>query len=351
MEATIQQTLGKAPGTLVYTGSYTSIPLTIECMRYRKEELARNPVPPSTIPTLVPNKGWVNWYNVTGLHNLEVIEQLGKQFHIENLILEDVLNVSELPKMEDFEERLYVTLKMLRFDTTTGKTDTEHLSLVLGTDFLISFQEKEGDVFEPLRQRILKSSGKIRSRGNDYLLFALLESVTDNYMVVINEFGNRIEELEERIYRENSQKLVAEINNLKKELTQLRKYILPLDIAVRDLIESETELISDDIAHFFEDLKSHVSYVSQVMAEHRELLSGLMDLHLSLVSNEMNAIMKVLTIVAAIFIPLTFLAGIYGMNFEYMPELGWKWGYPTLLGTMLVLAIGLWVWMQKRKWL
>lgn len=340
---------GFAPGTLLYTGDHTETPVEISAIQYNPESLVEEAIANHEGVYSAIRGDKVNWFTISGLHNAEVISSIGTQFSINNLALEDALNTSELPKTEEFEHQLFITLKMIRMQDY--EIETEHLSLVLGDRYLLVLQEKPGDVFDGVRNRLRISYGKFRARGHDYLLYALLDAVVDNYFLVLDEFTTEIDQLEEKIFKNNSKDTLNDINWLKKELIQLRKYMVPLDLAIQHITKHESEFISDEISHFYEDLKNHLNQIVGQLNDHRDALKTLTDLHISLLSNEMNQVMKVLTIVAAIFIPLTFLAGIYGMNFQHMPELQYPWAYPTLLGVMLVTTIGLVAFFKHKKWL
>ncbi|MBO6794596.1 MAG: magnesium/cobalt transporter CorA [Balneolaceae bacterium] len=340
---------GLAPGTLLYTGEHTDNPVVVNAIQYNPESFIEEEITNADGVYSAIRGDKVNWFNVTGLHNTEIIAKIGSQFSINNLALEDALNTSELPKTEEFEHQLFITLKMIKTNGT--KIETEHISLVLGDHYLLGLQEKPGDVFDGVRNRLRIAYGKFRSRGHDYLLYALLDAIVDNYFLVLDEFTGNIDQLEQSIFKDNDKNTLNEINELKKELIQLRKYMVPLDLAIQHITKHESEFISDEISHFFEDLKNHLNQIVTQLNDHRDALKTLTDLHISLLSNEMNQVMKVLTIVSAIFIPLTFLAGIYGMNFQHMPELQYPWAYPTLLGLMLITTLGLVAFFKHKKWL
>ncbi len=343
--------IGLAPGALVYTGhrsAKTLIQTDFIQFDDHDAEIRRNT---NGISDIEIQKGKTNWLNINGIHDVDLVTEIGQRFGIHNLILEDVLNPDQLPKSQELDDHLYVTLKMLSLNPETNKVSREHVSLLLGMEYLISFQEEAGDVFEGVRKRISMPGARIRSRRNDYLLYALMDAIVDHYFLVTEAFGLRVEELEEQILSQEQDHVISKVTAMKKELYKLKKFIYPLELVVLELMKSESPLISDNIEHFLMDLMDHVKQAKVQLEDQREMLTSLVDLHISLVSNEMNAIMKTLTIVAAIFIPLTFLAGIYGMNFEYMPELSWKWAYPTLISSMFVLGVGLWIYMKRMKWL
>ena len=347
----MKEKLGTAPGTLIYTGVHKNEPIETQFISYNGDFIAETTHSSYQREEFDLRENAVNWINVTGLHDQSVIAKLGTDFNIHLLALEDTLNTSELPKSEEFEDHLLFTLKMLSVQDGIETTEPEHVSLILGRNFLISLQEKKGDVFEGVRNRVRNKHGRIRARGNDYLLYALLDTIVDNYFLIVDAYQTKIDQLEIRILSQEDENALNSINDLKKQLIRLRKFIQPLEIAVQDIMKFESEFVDESIWHFFEDLRGHISHISLLVNEQRDSLKSLTDLHISLLSNEMNKIMKVLTIVAAIFIPLTFLAGIYGMNFEYMPELKLPWAYPTLLSLMLLTGILLIVFFKRKKWL
>ncbi len=341
--------VGLAPGTLIYTGNHTSENIRSEWIQYSTDGLVEQSFDKYERSNFDINHSKVNWLNLVGLHNHELVAKLGQDFNIHPLALEDAMNTSELPKAEEFDDHLFVAIKMLQIKDDTF--EEEHVSMILGNHFIISLQEKPGDVFEGVRNRIRVQHGKIRSRGNDYLLYALLDTIVDNYFLVLDALTTKIDELEQLIIEENPRHILSVVNDLKKEQIRLRKFIIPFDLAIQNLTKFESNFVSEEISHFYEDLKNHLNQIVIHLSDQRDALKSLTDLHISLLSNDMNQIMKVLTIVAAIFIPLTFLAGIYGMNFEYMPELSIKWAYPTLIGVMLTTGLGLVAYFKHKNWL
>lgn len=346
-----KKNIGVAPGTLVYTGKETDVRSKITLFQYN--QLSGDEIDVKSDDQLddLVNEKTNNWINVVSLNQESVIENVGNSFTVNRLLLEDVLNVNQLPKFEDFGEHIFVTLKMIRRVDTSGTIEDEHISFILGNHFLLSFQEKEGDVFEPVRQRLKVQTGKIRSRGIDYLLYALLDAIIDNYLLVTKSLEEHIENLEIEVFENDSDQVPKKIIALRNELNALRKHIQPTTILTQQLLKTESRLISEENAFFLADLNDHSNRAATRINEQKEVLASYMDLHLSLQGQRMNEIMKVLTIVAAIFIPLTFLAGIYGMNFNNMPELQYPLGYPILLGIMFTIGIALLVYFKRKKWL
>lgn len=344
------QKAGKAPGTLIYTGTETGEPVELSLIKYNKEshEALKCADLDKAIASMEPNK--VNWLNVSALEDVKLIEQIGKHFGLHALVLEDILNVDQMPKMQDFGTYDFVTLKMISVDAE-GDTDQESVSFILGDHFLISFQEKKGDIFEPVRQRIETGLGRARGKGADYLLFALMDIVVDNYYFVIESLNDELTKLEAMLADEDEPRMIYRINEDKQKLFMLRKAVSPLRETLRKLSAGESKLIKPDIGKYFNDVLDHVNHINQDMEIQRDMLNGYVDIYNANVSNRMNNVMKTLTIIATIFIPLTFIAGIYGMNFNNMPELQWEYGYPTALGVMFFGGVAMYVYMKRRDWL
>ena len=297
------------------------------------------------------NKPSVTWLNVEGVHQIEILEQVGKHFGLHPLVLEDIASTGQRPKMEDFDDYIFVILRMLRFDDKENETKTEQISLLLGPDFVISFQEKEGDVFDSIRERIRNNKGRIRKMGADYLAYALIDAVVDNYFMILEKLGETIEEIEEKLVTNPTSETLHTLHDLKREMVFLRKSVWPLREVINRLERSESPLINKSTYVYLRDVYDHTIQVIDAVETFRDMLSGMLDIYLSSVSNRMNEVMKVLTIIATIFIPLTFIAGIYGMNFRYMPELEQAWSYPAILILMLIMAIVMLIYFRRKKWI
>jgi magnesium transporter len=293
----------------------------------------------------------VSWINIDGLHEVELIEKIGTHFNIHPLTQEDIVNTGQRPKVEDFEEYIYLVFKMLKFDETTGHITSEQVSLIVGPHYLLSFQEIEGDVFEAVRERIRKGRVHIRKSGPDYLAYALLDAVVDHYFLILEKMGERIEHLEERLHGQPTPEILQAIYDLKRELIYFRKQVWPIREVLSSWQKTESAIIQEANKVFIRDVYDHTIQVIDTIESFRDIISGVMDLYMSTVSNKMNEVMKVLTIMATIFIPLTFVAGIYGMNFKYMPELEWKWSYPALLILLVVIFSGMMFYFKRKKWL
>ena len=296
-------------------------------------------------------KDSVMWLNIDGVHMPKIIEQVGKNFGVHPLVLEDIADTGQRPKIEDFEDYMYVVLKMFRFDEKENEIQTEQISLVLGHDFVISFQEREGDVFDPIRERLRNNKGRIRKASADYLVYALMDAVVDNYFLIMEKLGETIEEIEDRLVISPSSETVHIIHDLKRQMIVLRKSVWPLRDVISRLERSESPLIMRSTLIYLRDVYDHTVQVMDSVDTFRDMLSGMLDIYLSSVSNRMNEIMKVLTVIATIFIPLTFIAGIYGMNFSYMPELAEPWGYPAVLILMATLSIGMVIYFRRKHWI
>lgn len=303
------------------------------------------------------DKPTVSWINIDGIHDTDLIEKVGKQFGLHPLLLEDIVNTGQRPKMEDFDEHLFIVLKMFYYHEKRDEVISEQISLILGKTYVISFQEEAGDVFDPIRDRIRKCKGRIRKMGADYLAYALLDAVVDNYFGVLERFGEKIERIEENLVVDPNPEKLHAIHSLKREMVLLRKSVWPLRELVSGLERSESPLITESTGIYLRDVYDHTIQVIDTIETFRDMLSGMVDLYMSSISNKMNQVMQVLTIIATIFIPLTFIAGVYGMNFDpatspfNLPELGWYWGYPMVWVVMIVVAILMIIYFKKKNWL
>jgi magnesium transporter len=297
------------------------------------------------------SKSSVTWLNIDGVHQPEIIEQIGKSFSVHPLVLEDIANTGQRPKMEDFDDYLFVVLRMLRFDDEKNQTKAEQISILLGPDFVISFQEREGDVFDIIRERLRSNKGRIRKMGADYLAYSLIDAIVDNYFMVLEKLGGTIEDIEDKLVTDPKAETLQVIHDLKREMIFLRKSVWPLREVINRLEKSESTLIKKSTMVYLRDVYDHTIQVMDSVDTFRDMLSGMLDIYLSSVSNRMNEIMKVLTVIATIFIPLTFIVGVYGMNFKFMPELDQPWGYPAILIVMLSIAVMMLVYFRRKKWL
>ncbi len=346
--------IGTSPGTLTYVGDEVAIATTLTLIEYNESFEKSQKISSLANCKVNPNKDQVTWLNVDGIHEVKLIESIGKHFHLHPLMLEDILNTQQKPKFEYFDndQQLYTTLKMLEYNPYNREVAVEHVSLVLGESILISFQEeKQRDIFEAVLQRVKKSVGKTRKNGADYLFYCLIDSVVDNYFLVLDKLADHLETLEEEVINTPKARSVNELYALKRELTLMRKHVWPLRETMNALIREESSLISANTILYLRDVNDHVNQVLETIDSYRELIASLLDLYLSSVSNKMNNVMKVLTVISVIFMPLTFVAGVYGMNFDNMPELHWHYGYFYVLGFMMILLIVMLLYFKRKEWL
>jgi magnesium transporter len=290
----------------------------------------------------------VNWINLDGLSNISIIEKLQAHFCFHSLVIEDVLN-DQRPKSEEYEDYLYFTLKML-YSIEGDRIEYEQISFVLGTNYLISFQEKAGDLFDPFRERIRLDQGRVRKKKADYLLYRLIDIIVDNYYIVLDKIGDQIEEIEESIHANSTENAFQKIQSIKKELIFLRKAVYPLREALSKLVKGESSFIEEDNLKYYSDVYDHAVHLIDSLDTYKDLTSSLMDIHINTMNTKMNEVMKLLTIITTIFIPLSFIAGIYGMNFDVMPELRWRYGYPAVLIAMAAVSVGMLYYFKRRKW-
>jgi len=343
---------GLPPGTLVYTGSYAEKHPELTLIDYDEANLTEKKLESVQEAFTCKDSKTISWINIDGVHDVDMIEQIGKHFDLHPLVLEDIVHVRQRPKLEEFDAHLFIVLKMLSYNQQTRSVESEQVSMILGPNYLITFQEHPGDVFEQIRERIRSGKGRIRKMNSDYLAYALIDAIVDHYFQILEIFGERIESLEESLLTDSGRDILHEIHHLKRELTLLRKSVWPLREMVAGLERMESALIKKGTRVFIRDLYDHTIQIMDTIESFRDVASGLLDLYMSSVSNRMNAVMKVLTIIATIFIPLGFIAGVFGMNFENMPELKWQWAYPVGFWTTIVFIVAGMAWLFKRKkWL
>lgn len=292
----------------------------------------------------------ISWINVDG-RDVEVIRHIGEYFGVHPLVLEDIVDLGQRPKVEDYGDYLFFIVKMIYHDKKTLDLYAEQIGLVLSDNFVISFQEKEGDVFDPIRLRIKEAKGRVRTQGADYLAYCLLDAIVDNYFAVLEKIGEDIDRMEKEMLEKLDERMPLQIHRLKTKIIYLRKQIWPLREVLSGLQRSQPRLIKKTTEIYLRDVYDHTIQVNDTLEAFRDAISGMHDVYLSGMSNKMNEIMKVLTIFSAIFIPLTFVAGVYGMNFENMPELRWRYSYFVVIGIMAILGFGMLFYFKKRKWI
>jgi magnesium transporter len=340
---------GLPPGTLIHVGQKKTEKTDIELIQYDTQDLEKYS---STDVTEILSKldsQKRNWINVDGLHNIESIQQIGEHFKLSHLLLEDVLNTEQRPKLDEYDGQLFLPLKALN-TVRENVIEYEQISLVLGKDFLISFQEKEGDMFDGLRERIKVPTNRLRQKKVDYLFYRLIDTIVDNYYVVMENLGTRIEDIEEEVYLDPKQSTLNKIQDVKKELIFIRKSIYPIREAIAQLMRNDYTAISESTRKYLNDVYDHTIQIIDTYETYRDLTSNLMDMYMTTISHRLNEVMKVLTVISTIFIPLTFLAGVYGMNFHYMPELTWRYGYFVVLGIMGVMVVIMISFFKRKGW-
>jgi magnesium transporter len=342
---------GLPPGTLVHIGEKKAEKVNISLIDYDETQFQQKES--VTVEEAIPfkEKPTVTWLNVTGLHEVKIVEEIGKAFNIHPLLLEDIVHTGQRPKLEDLEDYLFFVLKMLTYDEEKNTLVAEQVSLILGPHFVISFQETDSDVFKPVKERIKNAKGRIRKLGGDYLAYALIDAIVDNYFVILEHFGEKIEVLQEEVLSQPGPDTLQIIQATKRDMIFLRKSVWPLREAISVLYRGESPLITGSVIPYLRDVYDHTIQVIDNIETFRDMISGTLDVYLSSVSNKMNEVMKVLTIIATIFIPITFIAGVFGMNFKYMPELEWRWAYPIVWLVMLTVGIAMLIGFRRRKWL
>ncbi|MEM6685407.1 MAG: magnesium/cobalt transporter CorA [Bacteroidota bacterium] len=345
------KSLGKAPGEIVYMGDKENLETLLEVHEYTAAEYHTFQTKQISNIFNIKGNNRVTWINVNGLGDAADITKIGEYFNIHPLILEDIVNTSQRPKIDEFEEYIFVVLKMF-YHNQQQELLTEHISFIIGADYVLTFQETEDDIFHPIRQRFKNKDSRLRSFGADYLAFSLMDAIIDNYAVVVESFGSKVEGTEDELFLESSREGISrDIQYLKHELLRLRRNILPSREVISRLVKSESKLIKIKTRDYLKDLQDHILQINDNIDLYREMVWGLMDMHMTNMSNKMNGIMKVLTIISTIFIPLTFIVGVYGMNFENMPELHSKNGYFILWGVMVLMFIILLIFFRRKKWL
>lgn len=297
------------------------------------------------------NKSTITWLNIVGVENNELLRKIGDQFRIHPIVLEDIQNTVQRPKIEDYGTFLYVTLRMLRWSEDESEIISEQLSIIIGDHFVISFQERPGDVFESIRTRIREGKGRIRRNGADYLGYALLDMVVDTYFLIMERLEDNMEDIEEGIVDREGHKVMGNLREVRKRLISIRRAVWPLREVMNHVQKQELPFIEPSTRIYFKDLYDHVLRIIDTLELMKETSTALADSYQTELSNDMNSVMKVLTIIATIFIPLTFIAGIYGMNFQHMPELVVPWAYPAVLGVMLIVALVMLIFFKYKKWL
>jgi len=342
---------GLPPGSLVYIGPERDFKPRITVFNYTPEGYTEKTV--DSIEECLPYKDEksVTWINIDGVHRVELIEKIGNLFELHPLLLEDVVNTHQRPKMDEFDEYLFAVLRMLTYDEKRQSIASEQVSIVVSKKFVISFQEDEGDLYDPIRARIRDNKSKIRDFGSDYLVYRIMDVTVDHYFVLMEKLGEKIEYLEEKVLHFPPQTILEEIQDVKKDMLLMRRSIYPLREVLAAMTRDDNKMILKKTQKFIRDVHDHTVQVIETLEMFRETVNGLKDAYHSHLNIEMNKTIKTLTIITTIFIPLSFIAGIYGMNFKHIPELEWKWSYPAILGFMGIVSVGMLYFFRRRKWL
>ncbi|MHB0986329.1 MAG: magnesium/cobalt transporter CorA [Sulfuricella sp.] len=341
---------GLPPGTLVHIGKKRSEKIRIRLINYDESSFFDKETEAAEEYCAARASTGITWVNVDGIHQTELFQKIGDCFGLHPLVLEDIMNTDQRPKMEDFGDYVYLVMKMLSINGQ-GEIAAEQVSLILGKNFVLSFREQKSDMFEPIVERIKSGKGFIRKAGADYLAYALLDAVVDHYFVVLEKREEEIDALEEEVVINATPNTLQRIHKLRRELIFLRKAILPFRSVIGALERGESPFFEQTSRIYLRDIYDHTIHIIDTLETFRDLATGLLDIYLSSVSNRMNSVMRMLTVIATIFMPLTFLAGVYGMNFKHMPELEWTWGYPAVLLLMAAVGISMQVYFRKKKWL
>lgn len=342
--------LGLPPGSLVHIGKRKSDRTKIMIITYNKTQFQEKEVQEVEECFHVKSKSVITWINIDGIHQTDTIKRIGKYFNLHPLVMEDIVNTQQRPKMEEFEDYIFIVLKIPYYKKENKRLQTQQISLVLGKNFVISFQETERGLFNPIKERLKSEGSRIREYGADYLAYALIDMVVDTYFLIIEEIEKKSEDIEEKLITDSTSQILHNIHTLKRETLFLRKSVWPLRDVISNLEKGESLLIKENTRIYFRDVYDHAVRVIDAIEIFRETIVGMVDIYLSSVSNRLNKTMMLLTIIGTIFIPLTFITGIYGMNFRHMPEIYWRWGYPVILLVMLAIGTSMLIYFKKKKW-
>lgn len=342
---------GLPPGSLVYVGNAPDFKPYLEHFEYSPTDARKIIIENPNTFEFKEETNLTHWVTLFGIHDVHVIEQLGKAFQLHPLLLEDILNTEQRPNAEQYDDIFYASLKMVRWDDPSKAVRSEHISILLRENLVLLFQEKPGDVYDDLRNRIETGKGLLRGKGSDYLFYRLLDSVVDQYFVIIEHLHHRIERIEVEILNNHDHRLMMRLIRLRKQILELRGHVSPLREYIALIERMDRSVMKKETVPYLRDLNAHIKEVVELLDLEREGINGLIDLYMSVSDQKLNNVMRVLTVISTIFIPLTFIVGVYGMNFEVMPELKYKWAYPVIWGIMISVAVVLLLFFRKKKWL
>jgi len=345
------QKSGQAPGTLFHVGESSAERARIVVRLFDETASSRTEISDVSRLKEFKTRPGTLWVDVHGLHEIPLVEAIGDYFQIHRLVLEDILNTTHRPHVESYEDYIFLSLQMLDYDTGFDGITTQQLSLIIGSSFLLSFQETEPDPFDTLRQRVELPNTKVRKAGPDYLAYCMLDTVVDNYFVILDRMAEKIELLEEGLLREPGPETLRTLHKVKTDLILLRRSIWPVRELASRMMNEDSPLIGEAIKPYLRDLFEHTIHAADILETFRDIVSGMLDIYLSSVNMKLNEVMNVLTVIATLFMPLTFLAGWYGMNFKYMPELGSPWGYPAVIVVSLLIVVSMLVFFRRKRWI
>ncbi len=350
--STASEKSGLPPGSLIHVGNILETETRMTVIDYNKDDIKETKIQSIDEVLRYKDSNSVTWVIIEGLTNVDIVERIGTIFGIHQLVLEDILNTHQRPKFEEYDDHLYIVLKSLLSEDTQFTVNHEQISLLVLKGIVFLFKEKKDSLFDPIKQRLRTSKGRLRSRGSDYLAYAILDTIVDQNFILIDSLDEAVTSLEDSLLTSEPKKeMLNKIQWLKREIISIRRHVSPIRELLAGVLRSESELIDEQTHIYLRDVSDHAIRVIESIESYRDILTGLLDIYISSVSNKMNEVMKVLTVFASIFIPLTFLAGIYGMNFEYMPELKWKWAYPILWSAFITISVVLLIYFKRKKWL
>lgn len=345
-----KENIGISPDALVFRGKKRTDNVRLRIIDYDAENLNEVELKNIQEASAYNHPKTTTWFNIDGLHDEGIMLEISKIFEVDTLILSDVLNTHARPKMQDYDNSIFISLKMLKYDEDNNRIHAENLVLIIKDNVLLTFQERQGDVFEPVRERIRKNRKRIRTSGTDYLAFALLDIVIENYIYIISRIGEKIESIEDKLIGANENSIIHEINTYKREIQYLRKLIKPSQDLLINLVKLDSELLKENTYVHFKELQDNINHAIESLDSYREILSDQLNIFHTNVSDKLNDIMKFLTIFSVIFIPLTFIAGIYGTNFDNVPELHYKYSYFIMWGVMVFITTGMIIYFKRKKW-
>lgn len=342
---------GMPPGTLVYTGVKSDVIPTLSLMSYTPENIQENHEKNLEDCLSARIENGITWLNIDGLQNIDLIKQVGKSYNLHPLVLEDILNPVQRSKIEMFEHYVFIVMKIMIWHENKKNFSIQQISIILGDHFVLTFQEKKCSLFDPIINAIRAGQGRVREQDSDYLCYILMDTIVDQYFIILDKLGEHIEKIEQIIISDPTRKNVQSLYRLKRKLFTFRKIAWPVREITNHLLQAKVSFVCDFVLPYFRDVYDHIIQIIDTVETFRDMLSSMLDVYLSSLTNRINEVMKVLTIIATVFIPLTFIASIYGMNFKYMPELQWKYGYFAVLGIMGVVVVVMLVYFRKKKWI